>query len=549
MFVKKELTRKDGIGKVSLILLNVGCVVSLAIVVFPLLWIARYDYPSADDWSFGMRGNHALKAGGGLFDVLVAAVKSAKDAYLTSDGRFGNDFIDSLQPGIWGEKYYALTPWILIGMLIVSEMVLFRFVIRYSARNRGPNWLWVPASAPMLVIQILYTPSPVESFYWYTGAMNYSFNYGLSLILMVLFFKLGTRRYGSRLQRILLSIAAFVIAIFIGGGNFSTSLSTLLSACLIILLFLLQKDSGFLRRTWFIPLVIAASFVVCLLSPGMMKANAFRMTEMGNPMFAVWKSLSSSAWVLFRWTQNKAVLLMLAFVAPFLWKAAENMVFSFKYPLLFTLLTFGIYASQSMPDFYTSGHLGGYRQIVILYYSYLVWLVGNVFYWIGWWGGKLRKAKQDNGKTSAERLSGTRLLAYCGVLGIALVSVIYLDKTNISGYKAYRDWRQGLAQQYAEEWENRLKILHDEDIKEVEFQFLTYYPWTLFYLELQEDESDVTYWINDVCASYYGKTYVHISRPDDGERSKNKVDDPGSAATHKDPDYETAADTPEPEER
>lgn len=509
MFVKKEGLKQNHIDKISLVLLNIGCAVSLIIVIFPLLLVAKFDYPSADDWSYGVNGYKVLKDGGSFIQVLYAAILRAKKAYLDWDGRFANDFIDSLQPGIWGEKYYALTPWILIGMLIISEMVFFRFVIRFGDKKRNNVWLWMPIVIPVLIIQILYTPSPVESFYWYTGAMNYSFMYGLSLILAVLFVKLGVQEFYAKRQRILLSIIACILSVFVGGGNFSTSLSTVLAVCMITVFFIFQKKYLFIRRTWFITLTTIACMTICLVSPGGAIGYTARMMKMRNPVYAVWRSLVVSAHNIRIWTFTGGVLLMLLFVFPFIWKAVGSLEISFRYPLLFSLLTFGIYASQAMPDIFVSGNLGGARQRVILYYSCMIWLVGNIFYWAGW----LRKIRKVGERTVVGRQlrDGILLLIYCGAIGIALVSFIYVfDKKSISSYKAYRDWRQGLAQRYADEWEARLEILHDDSIKEVEFMRLQYYPEVLLYIELQEDDTDITYWINRDCAKYYDKEYVHM---------------------------------------
>lgn len=67
-----------------------------------------------------------------------------------------------------------------------------------------------------------------------------------------------------------------------------------------------------------------------------------------------------------------------------------------------------------------------------------------------------------------------------------------------------------MAQQYAEEWENRLKILHDDSVKTVEFMWLQYYPESLLSIELQVDENGIAKWINDSCAIYYDKESVCI---------------------------------------
>lgn len=493
-------------NKLSMIVINIGCVLALIIVVFPLLLVAKYDYPSADDWSYGVNAYKTIKEGGNFIQVIFAAARSAKVAYLGWDGRFANGFLDSLQPGIWGEQFYSLTPWLLIGMLIVSEMIFVRSITSFDAGDKGKNLLWIPIAIPMLIIQILFCPSPVESFYWYTGGMNYTFVYGLSLILIVLFMNMGLISINKKWQKVLMGGTACILSVFVGGGNFSTSLFTVLVFCIITLFFLMKKKYFFLRRTWFVTLITTVCLAICLLSPGSARGNAARMTGMGSPLLAVWKSVTDSAKLIFSWTFTGEILLMLCLVVPFIYKAVKKLDISFKFPLLFSVLTFGCYASQMMPNIFASGNFGGGRNFSLYYNSFVVWLVGNIFYWIGWLERKWTASERNIAK---RRCDGVCLLIYFGVVGIMLVSFIYIfDKKNISVYKAYRDWKQGWAQQYAEEWEARLEILHDESVEEAVFMPLSVAPEMLMYTDLQDEDGFI--WVNSACAVYYGKLSVVI---------------------------------------
>lgn len=120
----------------NLITVNVMFVLALAIVVFPLLLVAKYNYPSADDWSFGSAGYHALQNGEGLFGFIRAVSSTVKTYYVSWEGRFSSTLFATLMPGIFGEKCYRIVPWMMIGGLIVSELCLCRGLLARYAKDR-----------------------------------------------------------------------------------------------------------------------------------------------------------------------------------------------------------------------------------------------------------------------------------------------------------------------------------------------------------------------------------------------------------------------------
>lgn len=492
--------------KRKLVFINVCYLLALLLVLLPLLMVSKYNMPSADDWSYGREAYKAIRSGAGIGTVLRISVQMAVESYSAWEGRFMNSFLASLQPGIWGEGYYGIVAWIMLGGLIVSELLLFRILLR-GTDKRG-RFLWFSVIVPSLILQILYTPSVVESFYWYTGAVNYTFVFSLSMIFVGLFIELG---YGG-LKGWKLGVAAVVagvLAVMVGGDNYSTSLSTLLF--MVIFYLCARPFKQVFCRTWYLLLLEGGSFLACLLAPGnsVRLAGNFGGTTRGAG-WAVWMSLVRSATNIYSWTNIK-IILMLLLILPFAWQAVQNIEFDFKWPAFFTLLTFGLYASQIAPTMYVDGTTGGGRMAAILYYSYHIWLVGNVCYWVGWCCKRRQKwpAFMAKGFSAMAPFVRKYLIPYCAVIGIVLVGVIYrFDLKEISSYRAYRDWRQGWAQQYALEWQERFKVLHDESVKQVEFAPLSVYPETIIYTDLQDENGYI--WVNKDCAKYYDKEYIRI---------------------------------------
>ena len=54
----------------KMILINIVCVLALAVILWPLLVISKYNYPSADDWSYGVNTYRAIQNHEGVFQFL-----------------------------------------------------------------------------------------------------------------------------------------------------------------------------------------------------------------------------------------------------------------------------------------------------------------------------------------------------------------------------------------------------------------------------------------------------------------------------------------------
>ncbi len=490
--------------------INVICALLLLIVALPLLMLARFNYPMADDWSHGETTYRVVKDGGNLLEVLGEAVRVAARNHTQWEGRYANAFLAALQPGIWGEQYYSVTTWLMLGGLVFSESMLARTLL---CRKKGENrWLWLPVIFPLLVLQILYTPYPDECYFWYTGAVNYTFVCALSLVLLSFFIRLA-RGPRSKAGRIFMTAASCILAVLVGGDNFATSLSCLLILVLASALFFLF-DRGAFRRTWIITVVTGIGFWISVSAPG----NQVRLDgNFDGETFGAAEAVALSLWRsftnIFSWTNGKVVLVMLL-ILPFLWKAVRRLDCGFPLPGLFTAVSFGIYASQATATCYVDGTMGGGRMGDVLFFTYYLWLALNAGYWIGW------LQRKDFGGTGSlmgrfrrlmqhfRGLCGKYLLLYVAVVGGLLLGCIYFqDMKDTTFYKGYRMLRQGWAQQYGEEWEARLEVLKDESILEVEFAPLTVYPEMLTYADIQPEDD---HWINSGCARYYGKTYVHL---------------------------------------
>ena len=483
--------------KKKLILIHIVYVLALVVILWPLLAISQYNYPSADDWIYGANTYRAISSHEGILNFIKTVIDTVHNDQW--EARFMNITLATLQPGIFGEHCYAIVAWLMIGSVIFSEMFLVAKCI--GKENRG---LILPISVPVIILQLLYCPSPEESFYWYTGAVNYTFVYSVSLVLMALFLKLTeTMRLG---KRIAITLLAVLLAIIVGGDNFATSLSTMcLMLCLEILFLIRRRDA--LKRTWIVTLTEILSVLKCVTSP--LTATRINGNFGGNtantPVMAILLSFERTFLNIISWT-NLKVLLMILLILPFLWKAVRKMNASFRLPGVFTALSFGIYASQATATIYVDGTMGGGRQGAILWYFYVLWLVANVMYWCGWIAKYVLKAEKAE---RTDEFLKKYLLRYCTTAGALLAAaVLFGNVQGTSSYRAYRMWRNGWAQAYAAGWEERLKVLKDDSVKNPVFEPLNYVE-LIMYTDLQPEDGYV--WVNGACAEYYGKESITVT--------------------------------------
>lgn len=483
-------------------MINILCALAMLLIASPLLIMGHFNYPSADDWSLGKLTSQAVKNGEGIVGVLKEAVNSVLLWREKGEPRFSAAFLGTLQPGIWGEHFYRITPWIMIGSLIFAEVLFCAYLLK--SEDRENRKMVLPVVIPSLLIQILCVPYPVESFYWYVGGVNYTFAFSLSLFLLYLFLRLkeGNMKKG---KSIFFMTFGGALAFIIGGNNYAASLS---STCTFIALslLLLYKDRKALLRTMPITVLTAIGLALCLAAPGnLVRLNdEFGGTTTG-AAYAIWMSLWRSFVNMYSWTSLK-IIIMIILIAPFLWRAVGRLRYSFNYPLIFTAFTFGIYASQITATMYVDGSTGGRRMADILYYGYHVWMLLNEGYWIGWLQRR-KFTEKLSGLTHLKKWIYQRLLLwFCAGCIILAGTIGVTELKTLSTYRACAWLLKGYAKDYAQAWEERLVILKDDSVKEVYFDPLPGYEELVFYTDLKQGDN----WVNKACAGYYGKEYVGL---------------------------------------
>lgn len=358
-------------------------VVIFAISIVPILAASFYSHPVGDDLGYAAEVHHAVNNGGGFWTILKTAASEAARQYGSWQGTFAAIFVFALQPGAFADNLYCLTTFILLGALTASTVFLLQtIVVRWLGQKKSHMLL---ISLVTLFVQIQFVPNIAEAFFWFNGASYYTLFYTLALLLAALLIRLYIAE--SKQSRVMLTLLSMLLAVIIGGGNYSTGLFSACALGLALVVSLMHKRPES-RNLALVFAVLLLSFGISVAAPGNAVRAAVSHYDQMSPLTAVFLSLSSAAKLLLKYVSIGQIT-ALAFILPLIYASAQKCRWTFKYPLLVVVLAFGLFACQLTPPIYAmAGDIGAGRQQNIYYYSSMLMLLFDLFYICGWINAK-----------------------------------------------------------------------------------------------------------------------------------------------------------------
>ncbi len=470
-------------------------IVSLALLI-PILIVSKYNVPSADDYSYGYLTYQTWNNTHNIFSLLNAVVETIVTYYFTWQGTFAAIFLFALQPSIFGLNCYWITTTILLTFLISSNIYLVKTISQKIFGYTKKSTVIILSLLPTM-FAIEFVPNPRETLFWWNGAIYYTFFYSLALIALGIIIQLIKSE--SRKATIINNIIIVILALIIGAGNYCTALSFIIILTLLTIYCLVKKNN----KKWnmlVITVVCLIALIISILAPG----NAIRQSNYAQRIGAIESILTAikTSMVYFiRWT-NLPTLLMFIILIPPIYKLIVNAKYTFKYPILFTVITFGIFASQIVPPFYAMNNIGGGRTVDIFYYSYFLFVISNMFYYIGW-------IKSKYGDSKILENINNNFFAYILTVGILMIASVKVNnelKSTLS-YVAYNHLTSGDAKQYYSEIVDRYKIYENKDVKNAVLKPLTKKPSLLCGADITKDE---TFWVNKGTTKFFNKESVKL---------------------------------------
>lgn len=494
------------------------------ISLIPLYVIGMYAHPSVDDYYYGTETVQIWNSTHSVGAVFSHAFNLMLKTYNEWQGNFSAIFLMRLEPGIFGEQYYFIAPFILITSYVGCSLFFFYTVIKKIFGADKYRSGIVALSMTFVSMQLTLVPS--DSFYWYNGSIYYTFFYSLMLLLFAVMIRLrGT--YGIRtLPLCILSVA---LAFFIGGSNYATALFTAIILALsagVTLYFVILKKNTIIKSyhaAIYVAIAIAcmAGLFISMSAPG----NAVRQASVGGSTGIIKTFIYTFAfggYSLAKVLSSPCLIFFICMVPVFYFVAAKTH-FSYHMPLLVLIFTFGLYCSAGTPVFYAQGLRIPYRMMNIIFFSAYSFIGFNMIYFLGWLGKKYgntafltactnvcNKIKQS-GKCTCIALAlclSCFLIACIGQIDVGETEY----KSGNAGFgnmpmsiSAIYSLATGEAKVYDAELTARDKYLRETDELHVAVPALSVKPELIYHTDITSDPGD---WRNAHLAMFYRKEIV-----------------------------------------
>lgn len=480
-------------NKEKIILITIIAVVVVSVV--PLIWISFYNHPAADDYSLAWSTYKCWKDSHSIINLIKGAIGVAVNFWYTWQGTYTTATFAALLPSIFGEQYYAFVGIVMITLIFVSNTV---FSVYFVKRFKGKKLWGITIGFLMSFLMVQWMPSAVQGLYWYNGALHYCFPNSLFLIYICLLFE--AQRKNSKGKTIILRISCLICAFLIGGGNQVSALMSIVFTTAFVMCHI-KKDVVNTVENFGILIATILSFLVSALAPGTAIRQAV-FTERPNVLKTIVLATIQGVSEIGAWMDFKTIVALVV-VLPILVMMTCNVKkefgFSFPCPLVVVIGSAAWISIMHCPPFYATGIPGEGRLFNMVYYNFIVLLVINATYIIGYIICRIPEQYWRILKEFDKKWLMTVLLL--------VVAVLISDGKGSWGYQAIREIYSGRAQQYSIECYERVEMLVNSEGKDVIVKEYSVKPALIFFTDIESDNDN---WKNIAVSNYYGLNSITL---------------------------------------
>lgn len=389
--MNKSFTKKITTKNIFYIIL-----ICFILSVIPLYVIGMFAHPSVDDYYYGTETVQVWNETHSIASVVKCSFDEMINTYNIWQGNFSAIFLMRLQPGIFGEQYYFIAP-----LILLSAYMGFSIFFFYTALKKifkADSYLAATVGICLTFVSMQLCTTPSDSFYWYNGAIYYTFFYSLMLFLFALLIRIRTAKAAGT---IILTAISSVSAFLIGGSNYAAALFMCiilaLSAGAAVYFVILRKNKVIRPYHMAAYLIVAAAAMAGLFISMAAPGNALRQQSVGGSTGIVKTFVYTFAFGGYSIAKvlNAPCLIFFICMIPVFYRIARRSGFTYRYPLLVAVFTFGLYCSMGTPVFYAQGLRMPYRMMNIIFFAAYVLITFNLIYFLGWIGNKYKKYSNE----------------------------------------------------------------------------------------------------------------------------------------------------------
>ncbi len=469
------------------------CLLTLtAVLLIPMLLIGRYDIPSSDDFGHCVWTHPVYEQTGSVLQTVLTAFKWVGYCFNNISGTFTVQVFDALAPNTFGESLYFITPFIMLFSLIFGVVYFEKTFFTYLYPSDKTKSRIIELATIIVMTQFL--PSSIEGFYWYVGAITYTFYFSLFLILA----SIALRFYysESKKYKMLVLVLCPFLAFVLGGGNHVTSLVTGVVVVSLIIVSVFNKKRFFFYLPSLIFWMIA--FTVLIIAPG----NKVRSEAVGGgaglvkSFFLAFRAVALSAedWL------SIPVLMFILLIIPIIWSMASKSDKEFRYPAVVSALSVCFLAAMFYPPYFGMNSMGQGRVKNIIFFAFILLIICNLYYWCGW------ISKHADIKWLSEWDNGINIF-FIAVLAVGVIfGMVATVKIPVTSYSAVKSLISGEAEEYYETEQKRIEILSSDE-KNIVLPAFESKPYTIYFTDITEDAEDG---MNMAMAEYYSKDSIIV---------------------------------------
>ena len=498
--------------KVSAIAFTVILLIGLGF----LLALTRYTIPYYDDYEYARMAKNSMSSSHDIIGAIGGAAQETKYMWYAWQGTHSSIFFMGLMPAIWGEQCYWMGPAFLILILAISVFVLTGVVARDVLKADRWNTLSLQSLSAGMVI--LYIYAAAQAFYWYNSGVHYTAMHSFMLLFVACIVHI---LYEKKLKwKIVLSVAATVLGVIVGGSNFVTALQTgLIFASVAVIGLIVKKKAEKKLLLYYVPALIAyaISFYYNVSAPG----NNVREANFWYVEHSATKSVIGSFKEAFRMCKdfsNWKTMLILVLLVPVIWRIVRNTKYVFRWWIMLLIMgwTVCFIAAGFTPSLYATGEIVLARVINVIKIDYHLLLIVNEVYVLGFIF-QLIKGVADQ-KAEAGRKTVNPLAKWKGgmvwpviIVWMAAFFFFYTNEIDpIGSYSVFGACYyifEGQAAEFHEQYEKRIEVLKNSDETDIVFEPYTVRPWFLINSDISTDPEAEQ---NVAMAKYYGKNSVRL---------------------------------------